>query len=441
MRGNEGRRRSADRRGAGARQANHHFRRLHERRCFERVHGRASGHRPSACRHASARRQPGDGGTVLLHAARRPRRRRRQDRTARHRRSDAGRDELPPQGRRQPRLHQHEPEQAQRHPRPQDRSRSPGLPQARGNGRCPGRELSARRGEAPRHRLRDPQGDQSRADLRQHLGLRPDGALVAAPGLRPDRPGHGRGDEHHRPSGRAAREIGRAGGRHRLLALRRLRDPERLYRPAADGPRPAHRRLAVRSRARLRGLGHLRISRHRQGPGPDRNGQPHERALPGRAVPGRLVRHGGQQRPAVAQALRGHRPAGPARRPTLCQHRGQARQPGGAHRRPRSDLRGQAVRGLGRDAAGRRHSGRSDLRLRPGARQSARRPSRGADGHRTSCRGHGAVDGLPGEARRHAAAGPPPAAAARPTHAREILSELDLGPEDRDALLGGGAAR
>ena len=213
----------------------------------------------AADRHARPRRLPGDGGALLLHDARRPRRRRHQGRAARQGRPDPRRHELQAQGRRQPRLHQHEPQQALRRARPQDRRRPPSLLQARRDRRRRGRELPPRRRQAHGHRLRHAEGPQPRPDLRQHFGLRPDRPLVAAPGLRPHGPGHGGRDEHHRPPRRGPGQVRRAGGRHRLLALRPLRRAGRLYRQAEVRPGPAHRRLALRGRHRVRDLGRVGI--------------------------------------------------------------------------------------------------------------------------------------------------------------------------------------
>ena len=71
-------------------------------------------------------------------------------------------------------------------------------------GRCRRRELQVHRKAPPRHRLRGGEAGQPAHRLRQHLGLRPGRALRGPPRRRPDRPGHGRADVDHRPSGRRA---------------------------------------------------------------------------------------------------------------------------------------------------------------------------------------------------------------------------------------------
>ncbi|MBV9701210.1 MAG: enoyl-CoA hydratase/isomerase family protein [Methylobacteriaceae bacterium] len=65
----------------------------------------------------------------------------------------------------------------------------------------------------------------------------------------------------------------------------------------------------------------------------------------------------------------------------------------------------------------RRHSGRTHLRLRAGARQRACAASRGRHGDRSSHRGQGALDRVSGEAHGHAAAGSPAAPASRRPYA------------------------
>ncbi len=59
-------------------------------------------------------------------------------------------------------------------------------------------------------------------------------------------------------------KAGRAGGRHRLRAVRDLRHAGRLHRREGERAGPVHRRVAVRHGAGVLGLGHLRLLGHRQ---------------------------------------------------------------------------------------------------------------------------------------------------------------------------------
>ena len=76
----------------------------------------------------------------------------------------------------------------------------------------------------------DAERRQPAAGLHQHLRLRPDRALGRPPGLRPDGAGDVGRDERDRLPRRPAGEGRRAGGRHRLRAVRHLRDAGRLHR-------------------------------------------------------------------------------------------------------------------------------------------------------------------------------------------------------------------
>jgi hypothetical protein len=85
------------------------------------------------------------------------------------------------------------------------------------------RELPPRRAEAPGLGYEVLKEDQPAAGLHQHLGLRPDRPLGRPAGLRPDGAGHVGRDERDRLPGQPAGEGRRAGGRHRLRAVRHLR--------------------------------------------------------------------------------------------------------------------------------------------------------------------------------------------------------------------------
>ena len=136
--------------------------------------------------HPGSRRDAGDGGAVLQHAARRSRSGCHQDRAAGHGRPDARRHGVQDEGARQHGLPQHEPEQAQRCPEPQIRCGArPSSRYGRHCGRA-GRELPTRRHGTPRPRIRGDARPQSGTDLCEHLGLRPVRPLGEAPRLRPD---------------------------------------------------------------------------------------------------------------------------------------------------------------------------------------------------------------------------------------------------------------
>ena len=147
------------------------------------------------------------------------------------RRPDARLHGLQDEGRRQHGLPQHEPQQAQRHAEPQvARPASEVLLQLAKDADI--LVENYRPGAMKRLGLgyEALQGGQPAAGLRQHLGLRPDRALGRPARLRPDGAGDVGRDERHRLSRRPAGEGRRAGGRHRLRAVRGLRDAGGLHR-------------------------------------------------------------------------------------------------------------------------------------------------------------------------------------------------------------------
>ena len=215
----------------------------------------------------------------------------------------------------------------------EEQARPRGVLRAGQDLRHPARELPARRDQAARHRLRDALQDQSAPDLCEHLGLRPDRTVVAAPGFRSDRASDGGHDEHHRSSGRAADEIGRAGLRHRLRAVRGVRHHVRAI---SDARRRAADNMSTArcSRQRLRSAsGTFRnIGEREKCPAPlgtaNRYSAPYQAVKRERHV----FRDGREQQQAVPDALRDARPARAVQRCAVCDGVGTAREPHRADR-------------------------------------------------------------------------------------------------------------
>ncbi len=290
-------------------------------------------------RHSRRRHRPGGGG-ALLHLA--PRRRR----CARHQGRAAGRRFRAPLrhgGRRPLRLFRlAEPRQGEHRPRREAARRRGAAPPHAREGRRVRAEPHSRSGRAPRLRRRRAARDESAARHLRHLRLRRRRALCRDEVLRPADPGRDRPRLDHRPPRRA--------GARRRLGRRCRRRHVRLHGHLGSAARArAHRArqddqgLAVRRDGRLDDGSAALSGAHRQGAAARRARAPLGAALWPLRLRRRPDRDLRPERPRMGALLPPRARARCARRRSALQpDAGARREPAGAERDHRADLRGAA---------------------------------------------------------------------------------------------------